>query len=276
MRPAGATVAHPPSMLTRAVKLCVPLVLAAPPTLAIEPPPSRLELSLPGGSVVDYAVLAASAGLFTVGTLIMEPPSASQVAPLDGLGHRDRNVPIGLTTDLVFAVGSLGAIGGAFFVERDLGAHGWQWIRTARILLEAEAVTIGVVTIIKNVGGVCRPRSWDDLTSTCDSTNPEDRRSFPSGHTAPLAALSGASLGMWLLPSGPRSRGHAALFFATTTLAVTNTALRVAAGAHSWVDTSVGFGLGFGLGFATAALHVRRVPVAITASTSGVALSGRW
>ena len=264
-------------MLTRAVKICLPLLLAAPSALAVDQTSARrLELDLPGGSIVDYSLLGLSAGLFTVGTLVLEPPSASQIAPLDGLGHRDRNVPIGLTTDLVFAVGSVGAIGGAFVVERGLGARGWQWIRTARILLEAEAVTIGVVTLIKNVGGVCRPRSWSDATATCDSTNPEDRRSFPSGHTAPLAALSGASLAMWLLPSGPRSRGHAALFVATAALAATNTALRVAAGAHSWVDTSVGFGLGFGLGFATAALHVRRVPVAVTASTSGVSLSGSW
>ncbi len=264
-------------MLTRAVKLCLPLLLAAPSALAVDRTTSRrLELNLLGGSIVDYSVLAVSAGLFTVGALVLEPPSTSQIAPLDGLGHRDRNVPIGLTTDLVFAVGSMGAIGGAFLVERGLGARGWLWIRTARILLEAEAVTLGVVTIIKNFGGVCRPRSWDDASSTCDSTNPEDRRSFPSGHTAPLAALSGASLGMWLLPSGPRSRGHAALFFATTALAATNTVLRVAAGAHSWVDTSVGFGLGFGIGFATAALHVRSVPVVVSASTSGVSLSGSW
>jgi len=264
-------------MLTRAVKLCLPLLLAAPSALAVDQIVARrLELDLPGGSIVDYSVLGLSAGLFTVGTLVMEPPSTSQIAPLDGLGHRDRNVSAALTSDLVFAVGSMAAIGGAFFVERDLGAHGWQWIRTARILLEAEAITVGVVTLIKNVGGVCRPRSWDDAASTCDSANPEDRRSFPSGHTAPLAALSGASLGMWLLPSGPRSRGHAALFVATAALAATNTELRVAAGAHSWVDTSVSFGLGFGMGFATAALHVRRVPVVVSASTSGVSLSGSW
>lgn len=264
-------------MLTRAVKLCVPLLLAAPPALALDPPaPARLELNLPGGTGVDFGLLAVSGAMMVVGTYALRPPSASHVAPLDGLGHRPRDAGVSLASDVVFAAGAIGAIGGAFLVERDLGARGWQWIRTPRILLEAGGLTLGVISMVKNVGGVCRPRAWSDATSTCDSEVPDDRRSFPSGHTGPLAALSGASLGMWLLPSGPRSTGHALLFFGTTALAATNLGLRVAAGAHSWVDTSVGFALGFGLGFATAALHVRQLPVVVTASASGVALSGRW
>lgn len=264
-------------MLTRAVKLCLPLLLAPATALAVDPQaPSRLELSLPGGTGVDFGLLGVSGVMITVGTFALRPPSASQIPPLDGLGHRDRDAPVSLASDVVFAVGSLGALGGAFLVERDLGARGWQWIRTARILLEAEGFTLGVISLLKNLGGVCRPRAWNDATATCDSDVHEDRLSFPSGHTGTLAALSGASLGMWLLPSGPRSTGHALLFFGATALAATNLGLRVAAGAHSWVDTSAGFGLGFGLGFATAALHVRRLPVAVTASASGVALSGSW
>lgn len=261
--------------LLRAATIGLPLFLG-PATAFAQGTASRLELDLPGGTLVDYAVLAGSAGMIAVGTFALEPPADSEIAPLDGLGHRDRVVGLSLASDLVFALGSMGAVGGAFLVERDLGARGWQWIRTARILLEAEGVTLGVVSIVKNFGGVCRPRAWNDATAACDSVDPEDRRSFPSGHTAPLAALAGASLGMWLLPSGPRSTGHAILVASTAALALTNTTLRVAAGAHSWVDTSVGFTLGFALGFATAALHVRSVPVVVTPSPTGVVLSGRW
>jgi hypothetical protein len=42
------------------------------------------------------------------------------------------------------------------------------------------------------------------------------------------------------------------------------------------VDTSAGFALGFSLGIATAALHVRRVPVTVAVSGSTVGLSGVW
>ena len=97
----------------------------------------------------------------------------------------------------------------------------------------------------------------------------------PSGHTAPLAAMAGASLGLWLFPSQP-AHEFAPLFAATTALAGTNLALRVVAGAHSWVDTSVGFAGGFALGLATAALHTRRLALGPAVVGQGVSLAGEF
>jgi hypothetical protein len=82
---------------------------------------------------------------------------------------------------------------------------------------------------------------------------------------------------MWLLPSGPHDPSAAALFVATTALAFSDARLCVAAGAHSWVDTTAGFGLGFALGLGTAALHVCRVPGTVAVGGPGaMTVSGVW
>lgn len=255
--------------------LALGLTLASAPALAADPP-ARLEAGLPGGGYTDLAVVAASIAATALGTLVLRPPPDANVAPLDGLGHRARDPAVGVATDLIAGVGTLGAVGVSLWGELDRGSRGWDSVRAPVILVEGATLALGVTSLVKNVGGVCRPRAWSDATARCESADPDDRRAFPSGHTAPLAALSGASLGMWVLPSGPRDPWAAGLFVATTALALGNLSLRVAAGAHSWVDTSAGFGLGFGLGLATAALHVRRSPVVLSASGAGVALSGRW
>lgn len=265
---------RPPAAPPSALSLALSLALSSTPALALDPPPRRLVTALPGGGAVDVAVVAGSLTLTALGTFVIAPPSTTQVAPLDGLGHRDRDDDAGLATNVILGLGGLGAIGVSLAGELTRGSRGWTSLRAPLILTEAAALSLGVVSLIKNLGGVCRPRAWSDATATCDSSDPEDRRAFPSGHTAPLAALSGASLGMWLLPSGAHDPWAAGLFVFSTAFAASNLVLRETAGAHSWVDTGVGFGLGFSLGLATAALHVRRAPVSVAASASGVTLSG--
>lgn len=260
----------------RALPLSLSLALSAPSAFALDPPPARLVTALPGGGITDVSVLSLSLTLTVVGNFAIRPSSTSQVAPLDGLGHRDRDAGAALATDLILGIGALGSIGVSLAGELARGSRGWTSLRAPLILTESAGLSLGIVSMVKNLGGVCRPRAWNDATATCDSAAADDRRSFPSGHTAPLAALSGASLGMWLLPSGPRDPWAAGLFVATTALAASNLTLRVSAGAHSWVDTSAGFALGFSLGLATAALHVRRAPVTVAVSGSGLALSGVW
>jgi len=261
---------------TRALTLSLSLALCASPAFALDPPPARLVTPLPGGGATDITVLALSLTFTVVGNFAIHPSSTAQVAPLDGLGHRDRDADVSLATDLILGIGALGSIGASLAGELAQGSRGWASLRAPLILTESAGLSLGIVSMVKNLGGVCRPRAWNDAAATCDSTADDDRRSFPSGHTAPLAALSGASLGMWLLPSGRRDPWAAGLFAVTTALAASNLTLRVAAGAHSWVDTSAGFALGFSLGLATAALHVRRAPVTVAVSGSGVALSGVW
>ena len=269
-----AAISHLPAR--RVLPLALAVTLASAPALGLDPPPARLVPGLPGGGATDVAVVAVSLAFTALGTFVIRPSSTTNIAPLDGLGHRDRDAGVGLATDLILGIGVLGSIGASLAGELARGSRGWASLRAPLILTESAGLSLGIVSMVKNLGGVCRPRAWNDATATCDSAADDDRRAFPSGHTAPLAALSGASLGMWLLPSGRRDPWAAGLFAATTALAASNLTLRVAAGAHSWVDTSAGFALGFSLGLATAALHVSRAPVTVAVSGSGVALSGVW
>ncbi|MEZ4410695.1 MAG: phosphatase PAP2 family protein [Polyangiales bacterium] len=141
-------------------------------------------------------------------------------------------------------------------------------------------MALGVVGVVKAAVGECRPRAWSDAAQRCVGqdtvASSEDRLAFPSGHTAPLAAMAGASLGMVLLPRGPRG-AFVPLLGLTTALAGTNLVLRVVAGAHSWVDTAVGFSLGFGVGFVTALLHTGATTpprVSFGASPGGLSVRG--
>lgn len=207
----------------------------------------------------DVAWVGGAGVMYVLGTFAM-PSRAGDVAPLDGLGHRDVNPGAATASNVVAAVGVTLPVLGAGLIERyALGAPGAQWLRGPLVLAEGALMASGVVAIVKNVAGVCRPRAWNDVTLRCDASSEEESRSFPSAHTAPLAAMAGASLGMWLLPSRARVvwaplAGGAAL------LAATNLVLRVVAGAHSWVDTGAGFALGFATGFGVAALHTREGP----------------
>jgi len=56
-------------------------------------------------------VIAASLTLTALGTFVIRPSSTTNIAPLDGLGHRDPDPTIGLVTDLIVGIGGLGAIG---------------------------------------------------------------------------------------------------------------------------------------------------------------------
>ena len=100
----------------------------------------------------------------------------------------------------------------------------------------------------------------------------EAHRSFPSGHSAPLAGMAGAAMGMYLLPS-PHRPEQLPVALTTLGFALTVVALRERAGAHSWVDVGAAFVSGGLAGFLTAALHVKKTdetgtaPAPIMAST---------
>jgi membrane-associated phospholipid phosphatase len=216
-----------------------------------------------------------------LGMYVLEPPAVGR-EPFDGRGGQARNPTFDTISDVTLVSGlSLAALG-SFAVERwGEGRTGWQLARGPLILAEAVFLTLGVVSLAKNLGE-CRPRAWDDATRTCVGSTPgspvrEDRVSFPSGHTSPLAAMAGASLGLWLLPER-RAWAWAPVALGAGLLAGAMLVFRVVAGAHNWVDTGTGFALGLGLGFATAALHTRRGddPVGVTVSPVSIALGGRF
>lgn len=259
-------------MNARAVVLALSL-LATPGLASAQERPREVHGTMLGHWGWDLGWSAVGAGL-AIGGLALHPRADAQVAPLDGEGHRPWNPDIGAVSDVVLW-GGLGASVASAFVVEAVGhrARGWRVLRAPLVLSEAALMAFGFVSMTKSLGSVCRPRAWRDDTGTCDSTAVDDRRAFPSGHTAPLAAMAGASLGLWLFPSRVDDTA-APLFAATLALAGTNLVLRVAAGAHSWVDTSVGFTGGFALGLATAALHTRRISLGPASAGTGVSVSG--
>lgn len=270
--------------------LTLPLAASVSPSLALaqQAPGARdVQLTMLGSPWFDVGYIALGGASLAVGSLALSPPNV-HVAPLDGAGHRDNNPTVGTITDTVWVSGLVLSIGaGALTEYYGSGSRGWQVVRAPLVLSESLLMATGVVALMKNIIGECRPRAWDDATQRCVGTDPghpvrEDRVSFPSGHTAPMAALAGASLGLWVLPSHARTE-YIPLFLGTSALALTNMVLRVVAGAHDWVDTTVGLALGFGIGFGTAALHTRTTApttgvtgVTMTSSPLSLGLSGRF
>lgn len=259
-------------MILRATPLALALALLPANALAQEAP-RVTHTAMLGHWGWDLGWVGVGAGLSLAG-IALHPRSDAQVAPLDGGGHRDWNPDVSAVSDVVLWGGMGLSVAAGFAVEAwGARSRGWALLRAPVVLSESALMAVGVVSLTKSLGSVCRPRAWRDDTATCASADVDDRRAFPSGHTAPLAAMAGASLGLWLFPSQP-AHEFAPLFAATTALAGTNLALRVVAGAHSWVDTSVGFAGGFALGLATAALHTRRLALGPAAAGQGVSVSG--
>lgn len=215
---------------------------------------------------VSAGFLGLTVGAAAIGAFAITPRLGDR-APLDGLGYRPRSDALERVSDITVGGGMVGSVGLALALESSLGRRGVDRFRAPLILAEGAALASAIIHLTKNLGGVCRPRDWSDERQVCTTVGErgaterarelEAHRSFPSGHTTPLAGMAGAAWGMWLLPS--RDGEHfVPLVAATTTLSLAMVALRPLAGAHSWVDTGTGFGVGFASGFAAALLHTTR------------------
>lgn len=153
--------------------------------------------------------------------------------------------------------GSLLLVGGAYLFEASYYAEHRapepfaRALRTSLIDVEAVLLTSGIVATLKRLAGRCRPRSWKD--ARC-SDEDEEYSAFPSGHTAPVAAIAGVHLSL-----AARTPGHAGLRLGALGLAEAATlvtmALRIGAGAHSWEDVGAGFLLGHVTGVAIGYAH---------------------
>jgi len=259
----------------RATRLLLSLALLAAPAAALaQSTPARdVHLAMGGSLAWDAGYLAVGGGLALAG-LLASPPTVDR-APFDGLGGRPWRPEVGLASDVVLWGGVAATVGLGVAVERwGRGVRGVTLLRAPLVLAESTAMALGLVSAVKVLVGECRPRAWSDAAGRCASGEREDRVSFPSGHTAALSAMAGASLGMMLLPAG-RPRAYWPLLVVAGALAATNLVLRVVAGAHNWVDTSVGLALGFGVGLGAAAAHVYEGPRLIV-NAQGVGVAGTF
>jgi len=122
-------------------------------------------------------------------------------------------------------------------------------LRASVVDFEAAMLSTGLVQLIKRMAGRCRPRAWSIRAHECVPLDDDDYAAFPSGHTAPVAAIAGSRLTLALRSEGGELLGwrYGAFAFAET-LSLAAAYLRVRAGAHSWEDVTAGWLIGHATG----------------------------
>ena len=132
-----------------------------------------VHLTMLGSPWWDVGYVAVGAGM-ALGGLALRPPTVD-VAPLDGLGHRDWNPTVGAISDGVLYGGMGVMLGLGVVVERwGRDARGLQLLRAPLIVGESALMALGVVSLLKNAVGECRPRAWDDVAARCASAEREE------------------------------------------------------------------------------------------------------
>lgn len=250
------------------MKPVVALGVAA--SLALAPTPAHAEsdvsVKMLGSGWYDAGFVTLNLSMIVIGTRLIHPARHDR-PPLDGLGHRPRVDALGRAADYSVAIGLATGAGLAFLNDLGSGLRGAERFRGPVIVLEGALAGSAFTQLLKNAFGVCRPRDWDDETRTCTTKGEtlegeeaidEAHRSFPSGHSAPLAGMAGAALGLFALPT-PHHKERIAVALTSIGFALTCVVLRERAGAHSWVDTGAAFISGGLAGFVTAALHLQPV-----------------
>jgi membrane-associated phospholipid phosphatase len=254
------------------------VLLAAPPAWADGDERRRdVDVTMLGSGFVDVGFVALAAGALLGGTYVLRPNLGDR-APLDGLGRREDVPHLDRAGDYSIGIGLGTGVTLALLTEMGNGERGFRLARGPLVVAEGALAASAFTQLLKNAFGVCRPRDWEPKTRHCgvsgESSGKSDRarvdeahRSFPSGHNAPLAGVAGASMGLYLLPSGRRPE-YLPVALTATGFALTTVILREQAGAHSWVDTGAAFLSGGAAGFVTALLHVKTAPRSSEADAS--------
>lgn len=169
-----------------------------------------------------------------------------------------RDAKISLASDITGAFGGTILVG-AFGYSMEaayLSASGarepfGRALRATLVDFEAATLSTGLAQLLKRSVGRCRP--WAYRNGVC-GTSDEDHAAFPSGHTAPVAALAGARLVLSLRSNDPSGYRWSTFGLAEGASMVT-AFLRVGAGAHSWEDVMTGWLLGHVTGALVALAH---------------------
>jgi membrane-associated phospholipid phosphatase len=138
---------------------------------------------------------------------------------------------------------------GSYYRDNGIEAPFGRAGRTTLVEVESVFLANGITTLFKRLVGRCRPRAWRD--GHCAG---EEFKAFPSGHTAPVAAIAGAR-GVMVLRSDGVSGARAASFAFAEGATVLTAVLRVLAGAHSWEDVVGGMAIGHATGSLVSLAH---------------------
>jgi len=158
-----------------------------------------------------------------------------------------------LASDIVWG----GTVAGSLAVGAYGGAQRGDW-RAMGATAGTLVVTAGLTELTKVLTDRRRPYTWDPshpaagVSDYCAGTrpvNPDDCKSFFSGHTALTAAASFSSVRTLQLEGGlPTARDRNVAYGSAALLTLTAASLRVIAGKHYVTDVSVGALLGTGIG----------------------------
>ena len=162
------------------------------------------------------------------------------------------------------------ALEGGYYQERGIADPYGRALRTSLIDTEAVLFAAGITVALKRMTGRCRPRAWRD--GRCAGGEYDG---FPSGHTAPVAALAGSRLVLAAQSHGDAVRRQLAFGFAEGATIATGL-LRILAGAHSWEDVVAAWTIGHATGALTALAHPLEpiAPEPTGATTAAVHASG--
>jgi hypothetical protein len=116
--------------------------------------------------------------------------------------------------------------------------------------VEAGLLATGITNALKRSVGRCRPHGAE--RSGCPN---HEHDAYPSGHSAPVGAVTGAHLVLALRAPTP---GRWAAFGAAAVLGVTTATLRVLGGKHSWEDVVSGLAIGTATGSLVELAHPLR------------------
>jgi membrane-associated phospholipid phosphatase len=199
------------------------------------------------------AEIALGAG--TLGSLAFWflPQKESEWGPAEA---REESEAWGIAAD--FSGAWLGSVSGmisgwglevSYYNEHHLRDGYLNALRTTIIDGEATSLASGLTFLLKRTTGRCRPRAYHD--GKCDG---DEYDAFPSGHTAPVAALAGVRLVLALGSTQFVSQRWVA-FGVTEAGSIATAAFRVLAGAHSWDDVLGGWILGHATGSLMALAH---------------------
>ncbi|HXJ32375.1 MAG TPA: phosphatase PAP2 family protein [Gemmatimonadales bacterium] len=195
----------------------------------------------------------AGGGLVAGAALIARPP-LSRCAPCDSLGLPGyervairSNSSGARTVSNVLLLGIAGGVALASVTGVDRArARG-----NAAVMTDAVSWTVAATELLKVSIHRSRPALYRAGAATA-AADPDNRESFPSGHTSLAFAAATAYTTLALRQHLPHAGRNAIVLFVAATAAGV---LRVAGGKHFPSDVLAGAALGSGIGWATARLH---------------------